>query len=186
MGRPKALILAEAGESWPARAARILHEGGCDDVVVVLGADAEEAWALLPANDWLRSVTAGDYPSGLSRSLVRGLAAVSDHPADAVGLTLADLPTAVPGEFLRLLGREPGAALPPAGTTTLRRAVHAGVPGHPVVIGRDHWASVAAEARGDRGAGPYLRRHGAELVECGDLSDGRDADSPDPPQTRLL
>ena len=186
MGRPKALILAEAGESWSARAARILHEGGCDDVVVVLGADAGQARALLPANDWLRSVTAGDYTSGLSRSLVRGLATITEHPAEAVVLTLADLPTAVPGEVLRVLGLEPGSALPTAGATTLRRAVHAGVPGHPVVIGRDHWASVATEARGDLGAGPFLRSRGVELVECGDLSDGRDADSPGPPQTGLL
>ncbi|MBQ9916482.1 MAG: nucleotidyltransferase family protein, partial [Microbacterium sp.] len=58
----------------------------------------------------------------------------------------------------------------------LASAEYAGVPGHPVVIGRDHWVALAAAVRGDVGARPYLRAHGAAAVECGDLWSGVDQD----------
>ena len=60
----------------------------------------------------------------------------------------------------------------------LRRAVYAGAPGHPALIGRGHWAPLVAELAGDRGAGAYLRRHDAEEVECSDLATGADVDIP--------
>ena len=63
------------------------------------------------------------------------------------------------------------------GPAALARAAYDGVPGHPVVIGRDHWAAVAAEARGDRGARDHLRVTPHLLVECGDLATGRDVDT---------
>ncbi|GAB3887717.1 nucleotidyltransferase family protein [Terrabacter terrigena] len=61
----------------------------------------------------------------------------------------------------------------------LRRAAYDGVPGHPALIGRDHWEDVVASATGDHGARTYFRAHEHELVECGDLATGRDADTPD-------
>jgi CTP:molybdopterin cytidylyltransferase MocA len=53
--------------------------------------------------------------------------------------------------------------------------------GHPVVLGRDHWAGVAALAEGDVGARPYLRAHAAEVtvVRCDDVADDFDLDVPD-------
>jgi nicotine blue oxidoreductase len=60
----------------------------------------------------------------------------------------------------------------------LSRAAYGGVPGHPTLIGRDHWDGVVAVARGDRGARHYFRAHRHTLVECGDLASGRDVDSP--------
>ena len=56
------------------------------------------------------------------------------------------------------------------------RAAYDGVPGHPVLIGRDHWDGVVASAVGDRGARDYLAAHGVALVECGDLATGVDVD----------
>ena len=50
------------------------------------------------------------------------------------------------------------------------------MPGHPVLLGRDHWAGVAATATGDAGARDYLRGRDVTLVECGDLATGRDVD----------
>ena len=63
------------------------------------------------------------------------------------------------------------------GRTTLARATYAGAPGHPVVLGRDHWAAIADSATGDAGAKPYLAAHDVVLVECGDLATGRDVDA---------
>ena len=53
--------------------------------------------------------------------------------------------------------------------------------GHPVLLGRDHWAGVAESATGDAGARAYLRRHASSVrvVPCGDVSDDRDLDVPD-------
>ena len=60
----------------------------------------------------------------------------------------------------------------------LARAAYAGEPGHPVLLGRDHWAEVAAHRHGDRGARDYLGAHDVTLVECGDLATGADQDDP--------
>jgi CTP:molybdopterin cytidylyltransferase MocA len=58
----------------------------------------------------------------------------------------------------------------------LRQAVFGGRPGHPVLIGREHWTAVADALAGDRGARGYLVAHGVDEVECGDLFDGHDID----------
>jgi nicotine blue oxidoreductase len=49
-----------------------------------------------------------------------------------------------------------------------------------VVLGRNHWAGVAATAIGDKGARDYLRAHATEvrLVPVGDVADDRDIDVP--------
>ena len=60
----------------------------------------------------------------------------------------------------------------------LARAAYDGEPGHPVLLGHDHWAGVVATAQGDRGARDYLADHDVLLVECGDLATGRDRDEP--------
>ena len=65
------------------------------------------------------------------------------------------------------------------GRGDLARAAYDGVPGHPVLLGRDHWAGVVASATGDRGARDYLAAHDVDLVECGDLATGADVDRRD-------
>ncbi|RII86318.1 nucleotidyltransferase family protein, partial [Clavibacter californiensis] len=44
------------------------------------------------------------------------------------------------------------------------------------LIGRDHWATLAAAVRGDAGARAYLAAHGALPVEAADVSSGEDVD----------
>jgi len=53
-----------------------------------------------------------------------------------------------------------------------------------VLLGRDHWAGVAAAATGDRGARDYLRAHAdlVRVVDVGDVADDTDLDTPE--QTR--
>ncbi|WP_067700723.1 nucleotidyltransferase family protein [Nocardia jejuensis] len=59
------------------------------------------------------------------------------------------------------------------------RAVFQERPGHPVILGRSHWAGAAAEAEGNSGAGTYLK-HRADMVcvTCDDLATGLDQDYP--------
>jgi CTP:molybdopterin cytidylyltransferase MocA len=64
----------------------------------------------------------------------------------------------------------------PVDPAALRQAVFRGSPGHPALLGRDHWQPLAGEVRGDGGARAYLASHGAQLVEAADLSTGADVD----------
>lgn len=175
MGLPKALVHDPDGRPWLDRAVAVLRDGGCERVVVVLGARAEEARALVPAG--AEVVVADRWAEGLSASLAAGLTHL-DQPADprpdAAVVLLVDLPDLVPAVVSRLL--------PAAAPGALARASYDGEPGHPVVLGRDHWAGVTATAEGDEGAKAYLRAHRAEvrLVECGDLATGVDQDRPAP------
>jgi CTP:molybdopterin cytidylyltransferase MocA len=165
MGRPKALV-----DGWLLRAVRGLTDGGCTQVTVVLGAAAEEALPLLDGTG-ASAVVAADWADGMSASLRAGLTAAAGTDADAVVVTLVDLPDVGADVVRRLLvrGAHPG---------TLRRATYDGRPGHPVVIGRAHWARVAEAASGDEGARGYLGAHHADAVECGDLATGVDIDLP--------
>jgi CTP:molybdopterin cytidylyltransferase MocA len=168
-GGPKALRRGADGVSWLERATHALRTGGCDDILVVLGAEADRARALVPPEAAL--AVAPDWAEGLSASLRAGLAAA---PVDATAalLTLVDLPTMPPEAVERMLAA-------PVTPASLRRASYAGRPGHPVLIGRDHWSAAAATAEGDRGAGRYLTAQGAESVDCSDLWDGADEDGAD-------
>lgn len=173
MGRPKALVTGASGEPWTAVAADTLLAGGCADVVVVLGASADAAAALLGPRASVTVVTAPDWETGLSASLRAGLTALTERSGTAAVLVTTvdtpDLPVAAVARVLDVAG---------AAARALRRAVHDGRPGHPVLIGREHWPALVDSLVGDEGAGRYLRDHGAERVECGDLWDGYDQDVP--------
>ncbi|WP_236967769.1 nucleotidyltransferase family protein [Microbacterium aurantiacum] len=172
-GGPKALARTPDGEPWIARAVATLTESGCREVVVILGARADEARPLVP--DTATVVVAADWAEGLSASLRAALRSVgerpTDRPADRAVIVPVDTPDLPVAAVRRVL-----AASVITGAQTLARATYAGRPGHPVVLGRAHWPELAATARGDRGAGPYFRAHGAIEIECGDLWDGADID----------
>jgi nicotine blue oxidoreductase len=143
----------------------VLREGGCDDVLVVLGAAADEARALLPADQ--RVVVAEDWDEGMGASLRVGLAALGPD-AEAAVVHLVDLPDVGADVVARVVST--------GSSEALARAAYAGVPGHPVLIGRDHWPGVIEAAVGDQGARGYLKTHDVRLVECGDLAGGNDVD----------
>ncbi len=170
MGRPKALVADPDGTPWLPRAVDVLRGGGCSEVAVVLGAGADEARGLVP--DGVRVVVADDWAEGMGASLRAGLRALLEHSAASAALmTLVDLPDVTGVVARRVL--ELGAA-----PDVLGRATFAGRPGHPVLLGREHWAAIAAEVEGDSGARHYLERHDAVPVPCGDLATGRDQDGP--------
>lgn len=169
MGMPKALV-----DDWLVRSIEVLRQGGCDDVLVVLGAAADEARALLPADQ--RVVVAEDWDEGMGVSLRVGLAALGPE-AEAAVVHLVDLPDVGADVVARVVSTGSGPLRSDPGSTTgLARAAYAGVPGHPVLIGRDHWAGVIEAAVGDQGARGYLKTHDVRLVECGDLAGGDDVD----------
>jgi nicotine blue oxidoreductase len=139
---------------------------------VVLGAAADQVAELVPGD--VRTVLAPDWAEGMGASLRAGLDALDALPGSAALVHLVDLPGVGAAAIERL-----AAAAVEAGPDVLARAAYHGVPGHPVLLGRAHWAGVRAAARGDAGARGYLAGHPAlRLVECGDVADPGDVDTP--------
>ncbi|SCE17938.1 nicotine blue oxidoreductase, partial [Streptomyces sp. SolWspMP-sol7th] len=103
-----------------------------------------------------------------------GLASLAGTGARAALVLLVDQPGITPEAVARVLDAYEGPA-------TLAAAAYGGGRGHPVLLGAAHWAGVAAAAEGDQGARAYLREHaqGVRLVECGDLCDPYDIDTPE-------
>lgn len=168
MGGPKALQHDDDGTSWLLRAVHALLP--CDGVTVVLGAAAPRVARLLPPSTDV--VLAADWESGMGASLRAGLTALEPTDADAVLVSLVDLPDVTTEVVARVLdAMEPGRG-------SLARASYAGNPGHPVLLGRDHWSAITEAAVGDRGARDFLTTADVNLVECGDLATGQDVDEP--------
>jgi CTP:molybdopterin cytidylyltransferase MocA len=165
-GMPKALARRRDGTPWIRHATEVLLEGGCSEVVVVLGARAADAFAQVPASAW--TVVAADWSSGQAASLRAGLTACAAGDAGAALISLVDLPDLTPDAVRRVADD--------ADPHALRRATYGGVPGHPVLIGRQHWASLAAGLGGDSGAAAYLQANGVVPVDCTELGGGADVD----------
>ncbi|MBB1255667.1 nucleotidyltransferase family protein [Streptomyces alkaliterrae] len=172
-GRPKAL-LGHHGRPLVEHAARALFEGGCERVVVVLGAEADAVLERADLAD-CEVVVNREWETGMGGSLRAGLRAVAaaPNPPDAALVTLTDQP-GIGAEAIDRLRRAAD------GPHALAMAAYDGVRGHPVLLGARHWAEVAAGAEGDRGARGHLRRHAGEivLVECADVADPADVDTP--------
>lgn len=171
-GGPKGLARTADGELWVVRAVAMLDAAGCEDVLVAVGARGAEVAALVPPSAVV--VTVPDWADGLSASLRAGLGAAAGLDADAVVVTPVDTPDAPSQAVRRVIDRAGSTGAAPS--DLLARAVYAGRPGHPVVIGRAHWDAVASGLRGDAGAGRYLAARRALHVECGDLWSGADVD----------
>ncbi|MGH8774646.1 MAG: nucleotidyltransferase family protein [Jiangellaceae bacterium] len=164
-GRPKALVEFD-GERLVDRAVRLAHDGGCSPVVVVAGA------APL-AVDGARVVDNADWRSGMGSSLRAGLAALP-ATASAVVVLLVDTPWLGPEAVRRLIAAHQTGA-------ELASATYDGERGHPVLLGRGHWAGVAASAAGDAGARAYLARQPALVIEvdCTETGNPTDVDFAD-------
>ena len=166
MGGPKALVEV-AGEPLVQRGIRLLRDGGCDPVVVVVGASADEVRLLCAGAD---VVHAADWESGMAASLRAGLAALD---TDACVVALVDQPF-VTAEVVQRLRAAHGAGAAAA------VASYAGHPRNPVLLDRSVWAAVAATATGDEGARSWLRAHPELVVEvdCTDAGAPDDLDTP--------
>jgi CTP:molybdopterin cytidylyltransferase MocA len=163
-GQPKATVTID-GVRLVDRAAGLLATGGCEPVLVVSGAvRLEVAGATVIHND--------DWASGMGSSLRIGLAAMPPE-ATAAAVLLVDTPALGTESVRRLLAAHRAGA-------TLAVATYDGQRGHPVLLGREHWPGVAAQATGDAGARRYLTgRPGVAEVDCTGTGDPTDVDVPE-------
>jgi nicotine blue oxidoreductase len=169
MGMPKALV-RHGGQLFVESAAAVLAAGGCAPVVVVLGARSADVRAEADLSGY-QVVDNPEWPEGMGASVRVGLTALAGSGAVAAVV----LPVDVPGVTAEAVARVRATAAP----DVLARASYAGVAGHPVLIGADHWAGVIASAVGDVGARDYLRAHPVLDVPCGDVATGTDVDRPE-------
>lgn len=185
LGRGPKALLPFRGRTLVEVLADVLLDGGCREVVVVLGADAE---SVRGDTDLSRHtvVENADWPSGMGSSFALGLSRARN--GDHVLVALVDQPGLTAETVGRLLaahrpGRVTAAAYRDAGSE-LRR-------GHPLVIDAALRASAAESAGGDAGARQFLKAHPEliDLVDCtpppgSGRSGGEDLDTPD--QLHLL
>lgn len=168
-GMPKALV---DGGAWLRRAVSTLTDGGCDPVLVVVGAQADEVIPLVP--DTAGTVLAPDWAEGMGASLRTGLAELirnAPPQVQAALVHLVDLPDVDASVVRRLVAL--------ASPTVVARAGFESQPGHPVLLGREHWAGIVSAAHGDRGARDWLAgRSDLIVVDCSDLASGIDVDRP--------
>ncbi len=179
-GMPKALV--EYGGSLLVERAVRTARAVCDPVLVVLGARAVDVWRTADL-DGATVLANRDWETGMASSLRTGLDGVRGWPVaagrrgggavDAVLFTLVDTPGMTPGALAAVAAH--------AAPDALAVATYDGVRGHPVLLGREHWAGVAETATGDEGARRYLAAHGVTEVDCTGLADPADLDVPPSP-----
>ncbi len=141
------------------------------EVVVVLGARADDIEPTLSLPPGARTVRNPEFADGQSTSLRAGVTAVGPDVA-AVVVVLADQPGVTSDDVRTVIGAYRATGAP------LVRASYRGVPGHPVLIARTLFPETIAET-GDRGARGVLARH-AELIHevAVDRDPPDDVDSP--------
>ncbi|GAA3555980.1 nucleotidyltransferase family protein [Nonomuraea rosea] len=162
LGTPKALLEFE-GERLVDRGVRLLEEGGCHPVVVVLGAATVQVRGAI-------TVRNPGWATGMGSSLRVGLGALPDE-AEFVVVALADQPLIRPGAVRALIGAGAGLAV----------ATYGGRRRNPVLIARGHFAEVAGLAVGDAGARPFMKAHPELVTEvpCDEHGDPADIDTPE-------
>jgi molybdenum cofactor cytidylyltransferase/nicotine blue oxidoreductase len=168
-GMPKAL--AEYGGSLLVERAVRTARQVCDPVLVVLGAQAVDVWRTADL-DGATVLANRDWETGMASSLRTGLEGLRGWPGrvDAALVLLVDMPGMTPAALTRMAEH--------AAPDALAVATYDGVRGHPVLLGREHWAGVVGTATGDEGARRYLAAHEVTEVDCTGLADPTDLDVP--------
>lgn len=176
MGSPKALVTLD-GELLVDRAASVLRDGGCEPVTVVLGAEADQVRHRASLGDAV-VVDNPAWKSGQASSLRVGLETLATGAA-AVLVAVVDQPGLTAGVVQRVVDCWRAGAAP------VVVASYAGRPRNPVLFDSSVIADVAGTVTGDEGARGWLAERRASdpgsvvLVECGDIGDPADVDTPD-------
>lgn len=173
---PKALLRKTSGETLLAAGLSALLAGGCDHVVVVLGAGAQQISAQLAKDERITVLVNAAWSSGMGSSFALGM---SKAPAKSpVLVALVDQPGLSAELVQRLIEARRGGRITAAG---YRRAGAQLRRGHPVLFAPEHSGPAALSASGDAGARAYLAAHEdlIDLLDCSDLDSGLDIDTID-------
>jgi molybdenum cofactor cytidylyltransferase len=175
MGTPKATLRLNEADTFLTRIIRTFQEAQVEDVVVVLGHEAEaivksvEQSGLSP-----RFIVNDQYESGQLSSMLAGLRAIDRPGVKAMLMTLVDVPLVSTATVRAVLERYRTTHAP------VVRPVRGALHGHPVLIDRCLFNEIRA-ADPQRGAKPIIRAHvsAAGDVEVADEGAFTDIDTPE-------
>ena len=182
LGTPKQLLVGRDGRPLVSRVVHEMQSAGCDPVVVVIGAHAEDVThALIHDAAGVFLVANRGWSEGMGSSIRAGIAAMSVHrlmtDVRAVLIATCDMPTVDAMHFaaLREAAMASGGEVRVASEYVTRygEAVTRGIP---AVVPREEWPDLLALS-GDRGAKALLEQPDTLTVA---LVDGTfDLDTPD-------
>jgi molybdenum cofactor cytidylyltransferase len=156
MGSPKAL-LRYRGKMFIARICEAFLTAGVDELIVVLGARADELKRVIPAHPALRTVLNPHYFQGQLSSLMTGLGAVSVESEAAI-VNLVDHPLITTETFQALIASFRADPLP------ILIASYNGKRGHPVLFSSQVYGELLA-APLDQGAKVVVRKDPSRVRE---------------------
>ena len=174
MGRTKALLPLGA-ETFISRIVRTFRAAGVEDVVVVVGHDAERvSAALVQLDPPPRIVVNPEYESGQLSSILAGLRVVDRPGVTAMLLTLVDVPLVSSETVRAVLFRYQ------ASSAAVVRPVSGSRHGHPVLIDRQLFPQLRGADPASGGAKPIVRAHASAAgdVEVADEGAFTDIDTP--------
>ena len=160
MGRPKAMLPLD-GDTFLTRIVRTFADAGVEDVVVVVGHDADAIVASFAAVDGVaaRFVDNPDYEQGQLSSLLTGLRLVDRPGVVAVLMTLVDVPLVSAATIRAVVDRYRATRAP------IVRPVDGNRHGHPILIDRSLFDALR-HADPSAGAKPIIR---ANVSPAGDV-----------------
>jgi CTP:molybdopterin cytidylyltransferase MocA len=160
MGRAKAMLPLGSGDTFLTRIVRTLLDAGVDDVVVVVGHEAEAiASSFAPSGLPARFVVNYEYDRGQLSSLIAGLGVVDRPGVEATLMTLVDVPLVAAGTVRAVIECYRRTRAP------IVRPTSGGKHGHPLLIDRSLFGALRA-ADPAAGAKPVIRAH---VLPAGDL-----------------
>jgi molybdenum cofactor cytidylyltransferase len=173
MGRAKASLPLDGGDTFLTRIVRTFLQAEVDDLLVVLGHDADAiASTFFTANLPARIAINPDYDRGQLSSLLAGLSVVDRPGVIAVLVTLVDVPLVSAATVRAVVDHYRRTRAPIVRPTSGTRH------GHPLIIDRSVFAALRA-ADPDSGAKPVVRAHASSLGDLAIADEGafRDIDT---------
>jgi molybdenum cofactor cytidylyltransferase len=160
MGRAKATLPIGSGDTFLTRIVRTFRDAGVDDVIVVVGHDAETIAGAFAATDLAaRFVINRGYDRGQLSSLVAGINAIDRPGVVAALVTLVDVPLVSAATVRAVVDHYRALRLPVVRPTSGARH------GHPLLIDRTLFDAIR-HADPVAGAKPVVRGHASA---AGDL-----------------
>jgi molybdenum cofactor cytidylyltransferase len=173
MGRAKATLPLDATDTFLTRIVRTFLEAGVDDVVVVVGHEADAIVSSFSASGLpARFVVNHDYDRGQWSSLVAGLGVVDRPGVAATLITLVDVPLVTADTVRAVLACYRRTHAPVVRPTAGSRH------GHPLLVDRSLFAELRA-ADPAEGAKPVIRAHASAAgdIAIDDAGAFRDIDT---------
>jgi molybdenum cofactor cytidylyltransferase len=173
MGRAKATLPIDARDTFLSRIVRTLHDARVDDVVVVLGHEAQTiAASLADTGAPVRFTINREYDRGQLSSLRAGLAVVDRPGVEAVMVTLVDVPLVSAATVRAVIDRYRATRAAIVRPVSARDATRHG---HPLVIDRSLFEALRA-ADVEAGAKPIVRAHASAAGDVPVEDEGAFAD----------